>query len=88
MKRGARAPRFFVPARRSRRVGKGAQATCPPSIIERALKWWARFALPTLRFSASAQAQSDVQLRQINTMGKSLLIFRNRVKPENQKYSA
>jgi hypothetical protein len=25
-------------------------------------------------------------LRQINPMGKSLLIFRNRVKPRNQKY--
>ena len=30
----------------------------------------------------------DAQLRQINMMGKSLLIFRNRVKPGNQKYSA
>jgi hypothetical protein len=30
----------------------------------------------------------DVQLRQINTTGKTLLIFRNGVKPENQKYSA
>jgi hypothetical protein len=30
----------------------------------------------------------DPQLRQINTRGKSLLIFRNRVKPGNQKYSA
>src|SRR5215207_3080410 len=27
-------------------------------------------------------------MRQINTTGKSLLIFRNRVKPGNQKYSA
>ena len=27
-------------------------------------------------------------LRQINPTGKSLLIFRNRVKPRNQKYSA
>jgi hypothetical protein len=30
----------------------------------------------------------DAPVRQINTTGKSLLIFRNRVKPENQKYSA
>jgi hypothetical protein len=30
----------------------------------------------------------DVQLRQINPTNKSLLIFRNRVKPGNQKYSA
>ena len=29
------------------RVGKGASATCPPSIIEHAARWWARFALPT-----------------------------------------
>ena len=32
-----------------RRVGKGALATCPPSITDRASKWWARYALPTLR---------------------------------------
>ena len=30
----------------------------------------------------------DAPVRQINTTGKSLLIFRNSVKPENQKYSA
>jgi hypothetical protein len=30
-------------------VGKGASAPCPPSITGRASKWWARFALPTLR---------------------------------------
>src|SRR5215216_5885400 len=30
----------------SRRVGKGALATCPPSIGDHVLKWWARFALP------------------------------------------
>ena len=30
----------------------------------------------------------DAPVRQINTTGKSLLIFRNRVKPANQKYSA
>jgi hypothetical protein len=29
-----------------------------------------------------------IELRQINPTGKSLLIFRNRVKPRNQKYSA
>jgi hypothetical protein len=29
-----------------------------------------------------------IGLRQINATGKSLLIFRNRVKPRNQKYSA
>jgi hypothetical protein len=27
-----------------------------------------------------------MELRQINATGKSLLIFRNRVKPRNQKY--
>ena len=30
----------------------------------------------------------DAQLRQLDMTGKSLRIFRNRVKPENQKYSA
>jgi hypothetical protein len=30
----------------------------------------------------------NAQLRQTGTTGKSLLIFRNRVKPGNQKYSA
>jgi hypothetical protein len=30
----------------------------------------------------------DAPVRQINPTGKSLLIFRNRVKPGNQKYSA
>jgi len=30
----------------------------------------------------------DAPVRQINTTGKSLLIFRNRVKPGIQKYSA
>src|SRR5258707_9229398 len=29
---------------------------------------------------------ADLPLRQINPTGKSLLIFRNRVKPRNQKY--
>src|SRR5258707_278279 len=29
-----------------------------------------------------------IRLRQINPTGKSLLVFRNRVKPRNQKYSA
>jgi hypothetical protein len=33
----------------SRRVGKGALAPCPPSILDRHLEWWARlrFAHPT-----------------------------------------
>jgi len=31
-----------------RRVGKGATAPCPPSTP--CSRWWARFALPTLRF--------------------------------------
>jgi hypothetical protein len=30
-------------------VGKGAPATCPPSITDIVAQWWARFALPTLR---------------------------------------
>jgi hypothetical protein len=30
----------------------------------------------------------DAPARQINTTGKSLLIFRNHVKPDNQKYFA
>ena len=32
-----------------RRVGKGALAPCPPSILQYRCKWWARFALPTLQ---------------------------------------
>src|SRR4029077_4742030 len=35
-----------------RRVGKGAHAPCPPSIRIGVARWWARFALPTLRFPA------------------------------------
>ena len=77
MKRGARAPRFFVLERRSRRVGKGALATCPPSITDHALKWWARFALPTLRTAAliclARKRNLNAQLRQISMAGKSLL---------------
>jgi hypothetical protein len=45
----------------------------------------------TLRFAHPAifcERASDVQLRQINTTGKSLRIIRNRVKPWNQKYCA
>jgi hypothetical protein len=48
-----------------------------------------RFAHPTVRelICLSCKLDLDAQLRQINTTGKSLLIFRNRVKPGNQKYS-
>jgi hypothetical protein len=35
----------------------------------------------------SGKRDPTLRLRQINTTGKSLLIFRNRVKPKNQKYS-
>src|SRR5215207_5028952 len=38
------------------RVGKGASAPCPPSIRIVSLKWWARFALPTLRTTKSMQS--------------------------------
>jgi hypothetical protein len=74
-------------------VGKGALATCPPSIIAHASRWWARcrFAHPTgLRTDLLiAQAQLHAAgLRPIGTTGKSLLIFRNRVKPGIEKYSA
>jgi hypothetical protein len=34
------------------------------------------------------KSNPGIELRQINPTGKSLLIFRNRVKPRNQKYSA
>src|SRR5258707_638824 len=33
------------------------------------------------------KSNPGIELRQINPTGKSLLIFRNRVKPRNQKYS-
>jgi hypothetical protein len=32
------------------------------------------------------KSNPDTELRQINATGKSLLIFRNHVKPRNQKY--
>ena len=48
--------------------------------------------LPILRFCEliclAHKRNRDAQPRQINTTGKSLLIFRNRVKPGNQKSSA
>jgi hypothetical protein len=53
--------------------------------------------LPTLQDYVSTHAvlicfprkrDLDARLRPIGTMGKSILIFRNRVKPVNQKYSA
>src|SRR3954469_16103442 len=40
---------YFVNNAKSCRVGKGALAPCPPSIVEHHLEWWARSALPTLR---------------------------------------
>src|SRR3954452_13918182 len=39
--------------RSSRRVGKGALVPCPPSLSKQDGFWWARFALPTLRYRAS-----------------------------------
>ena len=49
-----------------------------------------RFAHPTdCGLICFARKRNFMQrLRQIGTTGKSLLIFRNRVKPRNQKYSA
>src|SRR3954463_10978085 len=44
-----------------RRGGKGAVAPCPPSIPVHYRRWWARFALPTLRiydFAGSVSAPS------------------------------
>jgi hypothetical protein len=38
--------------------------------------------------ASRAKRNLAVRVRQINPTGKSLLIFRNRVNPENQKYSA
>jgi hypothetical protein len=48
-----------------RRVGKGALATCPPSITECVSLWWARFALPTLRALAviASEAKQSIYLR-------------------------
>ena len=55
-------------------------------------RWWARcrFAHPTDRelICVARKRIACSGLRQINTTGKSFLIFRNRVKPGNQKYSA
>jgi len=49
-----------------------------------------RFAYPTDRdlICFARKRNRDARLREINMMGKSLRIFRNRVKPRNQKYSA
>jgi hypothetical protein len=58
-------------------VGKGALATCPPSIIGRASRWWARFALLTLRIVAigeliclAGKRNLDTQLRQKSLVGQ------------------
>ena len=57
---------------------------------QRSFVGWARFAHPTdcELICFACKGNRDAQLRQINVAGKSLLIFRNRVKPGNQKYSA
>jgi hypothetical protein len=39
-------------------------------------------------FASLARTKLAHAVRQVGTTGKSLLIFRNRVKPGNQKYSA
>jgi hypothetical protein len=39
-------------------------------------------------FAPLAMTNASTHLRQIGPMGKSLLIFRNGVKPGNQKYSS
>ena len=61
------------------------------------MKWWARFRLRSLSYGETSRCELicfarkrnlDAQLRQINMAGKSILIFRNRVKAEKQKYSA
>jgi D-galactarolactone cycloisomerase len=36
--------------------GQRRAATCPPSLIEQAVRWWARYALPALRHRHSAAA--------------------------------
>jgi hypothetical protein len=49
-----------------------------------------RFAHPTdcELICLPCKVDLDAPVRQINTTGKSFLIFRNRVKPGDQKYSA
>jgi hypothetical protein len=49
-----------------------------------------RFAHPTHRvlICLARKCNHHVHLRHTGTTGKSLLIFRNRVKPGNRKYSA
>src|SRR5215212_4171768 len=63
-----------------------------PSITECVALWWARCRLahPTdcELICFAHKCNLGAQLRQNNTTGKSLLIFRNRVKSKNQKYSA
>jgi hypothetical protein len=73
-------------------VGKGALCAVPTIYHRSRLEMVGtlRFAQPTgCELICFARKHNlDVQLRQINTTGKSLLIFRNRVKSANQKYSA
>src|SRR3954471_8590045 len=55
--------RATILATKLRRVGKGALATCPPSVTEHAARWWARFALPTLRQRSDLQGSSTSKRR-------------------------
>src|SRR6266436_4231821 len=72
-------------------------ATCPPSLTESGSETHhcAGRSLGELAEAQSARlicrhgkSNPGIELRQINPTGKSLLIFRNRVKPRNKKYSA
>jgi hypothetical protein len=65
--------------------------TLPPSLVElrRDKSLCPPYALRFCELICLARKRNlHAQQRQINTTGKSLLIFRNRVKPGNQKYSA
>src|SRR5262245_24350915 len=46
------------PVAKYRRVGKGALAPCPPSVLYS--RWWARFALRTLRFCWPTSADAPL----------------------------
>src|SRR5436190_23041368 len=75
------------PARSGRRFVGWAKRSVPTIQDKLNDRWWARCALPTLR-TANWFALRATAIATNQHDGKSLLIFRNRVKPKNQKYSA
>jgi hypothetical protein len=69
--------------RRSRRVGKGALAPCPPILLDES--WWARCALPTLRNSRfNFQTARSVRRRSFASRGAVASELLQEPPPENR----